>query len=60
MEEFIMKYTKKAPLWYNPVSKDARRGFQEDGLLQMAADKEGRALLESYWRLYRDRLRLGL
>lgn len=54
-----MKHAKKTPLWYNPVSKDARREFQEDGLTRMAGDKEGRALLESYWRLYRDRLRLG-
>lgn len=56
MEEFIMKHTRKTPLWYNPAAKDSRRRAQEDGLTQMAADREGRALLESYWRLYRDRL----
>ena len=52
----MMKHTKKTPLWYNPVDKDARRRAQEDGLAQMASDREGRALLESYWRLYRSRL----
>lgn len=51
-----MKHTKKAPLWYNPKRKDTRRGTAEDSFSQIAADKEGRALLESYWRLYRDRL----
>ncbi|MDE7260740.1 MAG: hypothetical protein K2N78_01565 [Oscillospiraceae bacterium] len=51
-----MKHTRKAPLWYNPVEKDARRTVRENGLVQMAADKEGRALLESYCRMYRTKL----
>ena len=49
-----MKRTRKAPLWYNPVEKDARRPLiRETDLTQMAADREGRALLESYCRMYR-------
>ena len=51
-----MKHSKKTPLWYNPSAKDTRRRGREDGLAQMAADREGRALLESYWRLYQRRL----
>lgn len=48
-----MKHTKKTPLWYNPTRKDARRPLRENDLVCMAADKEGRALLESYCRMYR-------
>lgn len=51
-----MKHTKKVPLWYNPAGKDTRRTIQENDLIRMAADKEGRALLESYCRLYREKL----
>ena len=52
-----MKRTKKAPLWYNPAEKDARRlPLRETDLVQMAVDKEGRALLESYCRMYRKKL----
>lgn len=53
MEETTMKHTKKQPLWYNPVEKDARKPMQEDMITRLAADREGRALLESYCRLYR-------
>ena len=47
-----MKHSKKTPLWYNPAEKESRR---EDAfhLSSMAADREGRALLESYCRMYR-------
>ena len=48
-----MKHTKKTPLWYNPVRKDARLAMREDDLIHMAADREGRALLASYCRMYR-------
>ena len=48
-----MKHTKKQPLWYNPVEKDTRKPLQEDMITRLAADREGRALLESYCRLYR-------
>ena len=51
-----MKHTKKIPLWYNPARKDARRAIRENDLVRMAADKEGRALLESYCRMYRVKL----
>lgn len=51
-----MKHTRKTPLWYNPARKDVRRALQESGLLQMAGDKEGRALLESYCRMYRAKM----
>ena len=51
-----MKHTRKAPLWYNPVQKDTRRTLRENDLVCMAADKEGRALLESYCRMYRMKL----
>lgn len=51
-----MKRTKKAPLWYNPVEKDVRRPVTwETDLVQMAAGREGRALLESYVRMYREK-----
>lgn len=51
-----MKHTRKAPLWYNPVEKDARNSLRENDMIRMAADKEGRALLESYCRMYRMKL----
>lgn len=51
-----MKHIKKTPLWYNPVGKDARSPLREDGIARLAADREGRALLESYCRLYRTKL----
>ena len=51
-----MKHSKKTPLWYNPSAKDTRRRPNEDGMSHMAANREGRALLESYWRLYRNKL----
>ena len=51
-----MKHTKKAPLWYNPVPKDARRPLRGSNLVSLAADREGRALLESYCRMYREKL----
>ena len=51
-----MKHTRKPPLWYNPIGKDARSPLREDSLAQLAADREGRALLESYCRLYRKKL----
>lgn len=50
-----MKHTKKPPLWYNPIRKDARRAMGEDDLIHMAADREGQALLASYCRMYRSR-----
>lgn len=56
MEEITMKHTRKQPLWYNPVGKDARSPLREGSLSRLAADREGRALLESYCRLYRTRL----
>lgn len=50
-----MKKTKKTPLWYNP--KDRRDALlQRSGLADAAADREGRALLESYCRIYRTKL----
>ena len=51
-----MKHTKKTPLWYNPAEKNTRRVLRENGLVQAAVDKEGRALLESYCRMYRVKL----
>lgn len=51
-----MKHTKKAPLWYNPIPKDARRPLREMDLDILAADREGHALLESYCRIYRAKL----
>lgn len=56
MEENIMKHTRKAPLWYNPAMKDTRRPLRDSDLASLAADREGRALLESYCRLYREKL----
>ena len=52
----MMKRTRKTSLWYNPVQKDTRRTLRENDLVCMAADKEGRALLESYCRMYRMKL----
>ena len=54
-----MKHTrkqKKQTLWYNPVPKDARRPMQGINLPGLTADREGRALLESYCRIYRVKL----
>ena len=51
-----MTHTRKPTLWYNPEEKDTRRGFRENDLVRMAADREGRSLLESYCRLYRQKL----
>lgn len=51
-----MKHTKKAPLWYNPTTKDTRRPLRDNDLANLANDREGRALLESYCRLYRTKL----
>lgn len=51
-----MKHTGKAPLWYNPAGKETGRIIRENDLIRMAADKEGRALLESYCRMYRVKL----
>lgn len=51
-----MKETKKALLWYNPVEKEDRRCRMENGLVCMGADRESRALLESYCRMYREKL----
>ena len=47
-----MKHTKKQTFWYNPVEKDTRNPLREDDIAHLAADREGRALLESYCRLY--------
>lgn len=51
-----MKKTKKALLWYNPVGKEERRRRMENGLVRMGADRESRTLLESYCRMYREKL----
>jgi len=52
-----MKHTKKSNLWYNPVEKGRRNIILgSSGLIDLAADKEGRALLESYCRMYRMKL----
>ena len=45
-----MKKAKKDLLWYNPVEKDARRCRMENGLVRMGADRESRALLDSFCR----------
>ncbi len=52
----MKKMTKAAPLWYNPVEKDARRCRMDDGLVRMGAGRESRALLESYCRMYQKKL----
>lgn len=51
-----MKRTKKVTLWYNPDFKDERRRLRENDLISLAADREGRAMLESYCRLYHQKL----
>ena len=52
-----MKKTRKTPLWYNPVGKDTRTSaLEREDLISMASDREGRALLESYCRIYRTKL----
>lgn len=53
-----MKKTKKTPLpWYNPVGKDVRTAaLEREDLVSLAAGREGRALLESYCRIYRVKL----
>lgn len=52
-----MKKTKKTPLWYNPTTRNRRDALlQRSGLADAAAGKEGRALLESYCRIYRTKL----
>ena len=52
-----MKKTRKPPLWYNPVSKDTRPApLEREDLISRASDREGRALLESYCRIYRTKL----
>ena len=52
-----MKKTRKPPLWYNPVGKDTRApALEREDLISMASDREGRALLESYCRIYRVKL----
>ncbi len=51
-----MKKTKRVPLWYNPVEKGTRGLAREGSLADMAADREGRALLDCYCRLYRAKL----
>ena len=52
----MMKHTKKTPLWYNPAAKDTRRRTHEETLPHTAEDGKDRALLATYWRLYRNRL----
>ena len=52
----MMKHTRKTPRWHTPARKDARRAIRENDLVRMAADREGRALLESYCRMYRVKL----
>lgn len=56
LEENVMKHTKKPTLWYNPVFKDTRRFPMGNDLLDLTADQEGRALLESYCRMYHEKL----
>ncbi len=51
-----MKKAKKDLLWYNPVEKDARRCRIENGLVRMGADRESRALLDSFCRMYQRKL----
>ena len=52
-----MKRTKRTQLWYNPVEKDRRHNpLKSSGLIGLAADRESRALLESYCRMYRANL----
>lgn len=52
-----MKKVKKDQLWYNSASGNRRDALLErSGLADMAADREGRALLMSYCRMYRAKL----
>ena len=52
-----MKSAKRNQLWYNPVEKDRQTGLlKNSGIIGMAASREGRALLESYCRMYRVKL----
>lgn len=52
-----MKKTKRAQLWYNPTDRERGNALlKNNGLIGMAADREGRALLESYCRMYRAKL----
>lgn len=54
-----MKKNAKNQLWYNPVGKEKDRRsaiLKSSGLIDLAAGQEGRALLESYCRLYRTKL----
>lgn len=48
-----MKKMKKSMLWYNPTGKEHRESVP--WLAGLAADREGRALLESYCRVYREK-----
>ena len=52
----MKKYTRKQPLWYNPAGKGSRNLLREEALTHLASDREGRALLESYIRMYRKKL----
>ena len=52
-----MKSTKRTQLWYNPVEKDRQNApLKNGGIIDLAATREGRALLESYCRMYRVKL----
>ena len=52
-----MKSAKRNQLWYNPAERDRQNApLQSSGLIGMAASREGRALLESYCRMYRAKL----
>lgn len=52
-----MKRMKRNQLWYNPMEKERQNGLlKSSGLTGMAATREGRALLESYCRMYRTKL----
>ena len=52
-----MKKAKRTQLWYNPAEKDRQNApLKNSGLIDMAATREGRALLESYCRMYRAKL----
>ena len=52
-----MKSAKRNQLWYNPAERARQTGLlKNSGLIGMAASREGRALLESYCRMYRAKL----
>ena len=52
-----MKKIKRNQLWYNPVEKDQQNApLKTGGLIDLAATRQGRALLESYCRMYRAKL----